>query len=163
MPKQLAAKRERIIEAIRHGLEGDAAVEFVRQSGFAMNGPGIARHLRAMGGKGLIQELILAGKSNHEVLAEVCPEEAVEVPPPPPEQVDLFPGESSLPEWMPAPPAGAPFFETTKLTVKVPTELYEAMRIASRVEGKTINQLVVEIMTAALGRLPTSEDAESAL
>ena len=45
MHRHSHAKQERIIEAVRQDLEGDAAVEFVRQNGFAMSSAGVARHL----------------------------------------------------------------------------------------------------------------------
>ena len=49
MVTQAQKKHERIVEAVRLGLDGEAAVDFVRQSGFALTTTGIARHLRKMG------------------------------------------------------------------------------------------------------------------
>jgi len=158
MSRQLAAKRERVIEAVRHGLEGEAAVEFIHQSGYAMTVASIARHLRGMGGRGRVQELIDAGRTNPEILAICCPGDEL-LPPPPPDQPELFEDahasdHGSLTFW------GAPEFESTKLTIKLPTELYEAVRIAAKAEGKTQNQMIVDILTAALGEMPHREDSE---
>lgn len=158
MSKQLAAKRERVIEAVRHGLEGEAAVEFIHQCGYAMTVAGIARHLRCMGGRGRVQELINAGKSNQEILDIYFPGEET-LPPLPPDQPELF-EEAFVIDHGPLTFPGAPEFETTKLTIKLPTELYEAVRIAARAEGKTQNQLIVDILGATLGQLPRREDIE---
>ena len=74
MAKQTNAKLERVVEAVRQGLEGDAAIEFIHQSGFAMTPAGIARHLRRMGGRGRIQELIDEGLTNVKILRTCLPE-----------------------------------------------------------------------------------------
>ncbi|HNR30866.1 MAG TPA: hypothetical protein PKI11_08240 [Candidatus Hydrogenedentes bacterium] len=158
MPKQVAAKRERVIEAVRNNLEGEAAVEFIHQSGYAMTAAGIARHLRGLGGRGRVQDLIEQGKTNHEILALCFPEEAEALPPPPPDQPELFVDELEPGRAVHAPP-DAPEFEVTKLTVKLPTELYEAVRLAAKAEGTTQNQIVVDILTSALGQLPRPDHA----
>ena len=77
MASQTRAKQERIIEAVRQHLEGDAAVEFVRQSGYAMSIAGVARHLRLMGGRHRVEELIAAGNANVEILAETFPDDDI--------------------------------------------------------------------------------------
>ena len=149
------AKRERVIEAVRHGLEGDAALEFIHNSGFAMSTPGIAKHLRSMGGRANVQALITEGLNNHDILEKCFPEsDLTELPEVEPTQGDLFDPDE-------APSAGAYLalhqdeqFETTKLSLRIPRELYTALRIASRVEGKPQNQLIVDILTSALGRMP---------
>jgi len=157
------AKQERIIEAVRHGFEGVAAVEFVRESGYAMSPTGIARNLASMGGRGKILELIAAGKSNHDILELCYPEDDLSgVPVQPPSQSDLF---KETPE---TPLAAMPFsstlasqFETTKMTIVVPNELYHALKIASRAEGKSRNDLIAEILTSALSRMTyTGPDPE---
>ncbi|MCC6696152.1 MAG: hypothetical protein IT365_11035, partial [Candidatus Hydrogenedentes bacterium] len=74
MIKQTQAKQERIIEAVRHGLEGVGAVEFIQKNGFAMTTAGIAKNLRAMGGRGRVQELINEGKTNIEIMQLCFPE-----------------------------------------------------------------------------------------
>ena len=75
MSGQQRAKQERIIEAVRHGLEGDAAVDFVHQSGFAMTRAGVARHLGSMGGIVKVQEAIAEGKSNLDILHDAFPDD----------------------------------------------------------------------------------------
>lgn len=155
MPKQLGAKRERIIEAVRLGLEGDAAVEFIRQSGYAMSSAGVAKHLRGMGGRGKIAELIGQGVSNLEILRECYPAEAGERPPVPPDQPELFAEDEFGAQHGTLPIPGAPEFESIKLTVKLPTDLYEAIRLAAHGERKTINHFVTEILTHSLGQLPS--------
>jgi predicted HicB family RNase H-like nuclease len=155
MAKQAREKQERVIEAVRMGLEGDAAVEFVHRSGFSMNTAGIARNLRNMGGRGRIQALLGAGKSSVEVLEACFPEEDFShMKRAAPSQGELF-GEERYPE-APGSPAGtAPqAFETTKLTLKVPTGLHEAIGFAAKAEGKKRNDLIVEILTSALSRMP---------
>lgn len=156
MSKQTRAKQERVIEAVRQGLEGESAVEFIRQSGYAMTLTGIARHLRSMGGRGAVAALIEDGKSNIEIM-EICfPDASHDDLPmePPPSQPDLFVTE---------PPAGEPgspkkrtvhIYETRKMSIKVPADLYDAIRIAAKAEGLSQNQLIVDILTSALSRAP---------
>lgn len=152
MVKHAHEKQERIIEAVRHGLEGEAAVEFVRKSGFAMTVAGIARHLRRMGGKGRIQDLIEQGRSNIEILEFVFPEESVDdLPPEVPSQAELFDFNSAVA----AAPSVRPLErETRKISVRIPEDLYEAIRLAARAERKNQNDLIVDILTSALSRLP---------
>ncbi|HEO70900.1 MAG TPA: hypothetical protein ENN80_06510 [Candidatus Hydrogenedentes bacterium] len=155
--KQLRAKRERVIEAVRHGLEGDAALEFIHQNGYALTQSGLARHLRTMGGRGRVQELIAVGKSNVEILQECFPEDDLsELRATPPSQQELFDEDEVVNSMTPFPGTNAPLYATAKLTIRVPAELYEAVRIASRAEGKTQNQLIVDILTWALSRMPES-------
>jgi predicted HicB family RNase H-like nuclease len=153
MQRHTHAKQERIIEAVRQELEGDAAVEFVRQNGFAMSSAGIARHLHKMGGRGNIVELVAGGKSNAEILDACFPDEEMdELHAAPPSQADLF----TAPEA--APPPGVPstdaLFETRKMSLKVPADLYEAIRFAAKAEHMSQNDLIVEILTSALSRMP---------
>ena len=68
MPAHRRQKQERVIEAVRRSLEGDAAIAFVRRSGFALTQAGIARHLRSMGGRRRVQELLESGNTNAEAL-----------------------------------------------------------------------------------------------
>lgn len=156
MTKQIREKQERVIEAVRHGLEGDGAVDFVRRSGYAMSMAGIARHLRSMGGRGKVQELILEGKSNLEILEMCFPhEELEELYAEPPSQGDLF-----TPDDAPtvAPSFHLALYDTRKMVLKVPEDLYEAIRIAAKAEDTTINQLIVDILTSALSRMPFNEE-----
>ena len=148
---QTRQKQERIIEAVRLGLEGDAAVEFLCGSGYAMTSPAIARNLRMLGGRKAIENLIGQGMSNAEVLQLAFPEDTQYPIPHQPTQRELF---------QPAPGAtvGAdddmPLYDTTKLTIRIPRDLYEAIRMAARAENKPQNQLIVDILTTALSRMP---------
>ncbi len=149
---QTRQKQERIIEVVRLGLEGDAAVEFLCSSGYAMTSPAIARNLRMLGGRQAIHSLISQGLSNSEVLQKISPGDAAyPVPHQPPTQRELFQPLSET-------PIGAdddlPLYETTKLTIKIPRDLYEAIRVASKAENKPQNQLIVDILTTALSRMP---------
>lgn len=156
--KHAIAKKERVIEAVRQGLEGDAAVEFIQQSGHAITSPGIARHLRHWGGRARLQELIEEGKTNIEIIGLFHPEADLEpLRREPPNQGELFHQEE-----MPAPPSNVeslhnedlPLYETVKMTLRLPSDLHEAIRIAAKAENKTQNDLVVEILTTTLSRMP---------
>ncbi|MBN2311048.1 MAG: hypothetical protein JXR94_18880 [Candidatus Hydrogenedentes bacterium] len=164
MTKQLRVKQERVIEAVRRGLEGDAAVEFIRQSGYAMTPAGIARHLRSMGGRGAVQAMINDGQSNIEIMEACFPDADLdELRQEPPSQTELFSGEVL------GHPADieqlhdAPIYETRKISVKVPADLYEAIRLASRAEGLSQNQLIVDILTSALARAPHAWNGQGTL
>jgi hypothetical protein len=155
MGGQLMAKRERVIEAVRHGLEGDAALEFIHNSGYAMSVPGVAKHLRSMGGRAKVQALITQGLSNHDILAECFPQDDLSgLPEPEPTQGDLFDPEEGTQSDAYLAHHPDEQFETTKLTMRIPRDVYTALRIASRVEGKPQNQLIVEILSTALARMP---------
>ncbi len=157
MTKQVRAKQERVIEAVRQGLEGDAAVEYIHRNGFAMTPAGIARHLRSMGGRAQVQELVAEGLSNVQILARIFPDEAPEdFPPEHPSQGELF-GES--PDTIPFSIEG-PLYDTRKLSIRVPSDVYEAIRLAARGEGKSQNELIVDILTSALSRLPRLPERE---
>ena len=161
MVKQTRAKQERIIEAVRRGLEGDSATEFVHRCGYAMTLSGIARHLRSMGGRGKTLERIKEGKSNIEILRECFPDEDLSyLPSEEPAQGDLFPSEQ-FGAGVPHDPGRMPAFETTKFTIKMPTDLYEAVSLAAKAEGKKRNQLIVEILTHALSRTPEPPQEEA--
>ncbi len=146
------AKLERIIEAVRKGLDGDAAVEFVCRSGHAINANGIARNLRSMGGRGRIVELIRARKTNVEILNTCLAGMHMKETPIPPTQEELFP-QSPLHE-LGQGLGNEPLYDTTKVTLRIPSELFEAIRLAAKAEGKTQNQLIVDVLTSALSRMP---------
>lgn len=155
MSKQLKLKQERIVEAVRHGLEGDGAVEFVQNSGFAANSKSIALHLRKMGGRGRVLALINEGKSNHEILTLCFPEDDYsDLPRTAPSQGELF-GESPMArDGAVTPLQPSNLYETRKMSIKVPADVYEALRLAARAEGKSQNELIVDILESALSRLP---------
>jgi len=161
LTKQAIAKKERVIEAVRLGLEGDAAVEFIQQSGHAITPTGIARHLKHLGGRGRVQELIKEGKNNLEIIAFFHPEADLEplLNLDPPSQGELFQREEAPPPTRPLNVGtlrreNLPLYETVKMTLRVPSELYEAIRLAAKAENKTQNELMIEILTATLSRMP---------
>lgn len=152
MVTQAQKKHERIVEAVRLGLDGEAAVDFVRQSGFALTTTGIARHLRKMGGRGHIVALINEGRSNWEILQAAYPEERFEhLTVLPPSQGDLFSQSPKIPDNL------LPFqdlFQSTKITLTLPNDLLEAIRLAARAEKTTRSQLIIDILTSAMSRVP---------
>ena len=159
MIQTIRAKQERIIEAVRHGLEGLAAVEFIQQSGYAMTPVGIAKHLRSMGGRGHILDLVRAGKTNYEILQGCFPEDDLShMKPVPPSQEELFVQHGgAAPARRPAAPINN-VYEMRKMAIKVPADLYEAIRLASKAEGKSQNDLIVDVLTSALSRVPLHGD-----
>jgi hypothetical protein len=152
-------KLERIVEAVRRGLTGEDAVAFVRRSGFAVTTVGIARHLKKLGGRGQIMGLIEEGKSNIEIL-EVClrDKDFSELVPETPEQVELFDMENYDTSASTYPGRETPIYATAKLSIRLPSDVYEALRLAARGEGKSQNQLIVEILTAWLSQMPGPSD-----
>lgn len=149
------SKQERIIEAVRHGLEGIAAVEFVQNSGYAMTTAGIARNLRMLGGRGRIQTLINEGMTNIEVLQTCFPDaDLSHLRPEPPTQGELFAGQGEPRAGSFVPLREDTPYETRKMAIKVPADLYEAIRLAAKAEGMSQNDLIVEVLTNALSRLP---------
>ncbi len=162
MAGHVREKQERIVEAVRRGLEGDDAVEFIRQSGYAMSSAGIARHLRTMGGRGAVLELIEAGKANAEVLQACFPDvDADELPHEPPSQTELFTGERPSRGIAPLELQDTPLHETRKMTITVPAELYEAICLAAKGEGMSKSQLVIDILSSALADMPRREEEAS--
>ncbi|HNV21020.1 MAG TPA: hypothetical protein PKM22_05195 [Candidatus Hydrogenedentes bacterium] len=155
MSRMTHAKQERIIEAVRRNLEGDAAVEFIRESGFAMTSAGIARHLRSMGGRGHVQELIESDLSNIEILQHCFPEEDLshlhEAPPSQPELFDTSEHTAAVP---PPDLATPSMFDTRKIALRLPSDLYEAIQLAAHAENTSKNQLIVDILTSALAQMP---------
>lgn len=164
MVTQALQKQERVIEAVRLGLEGEDAVDFIRQSGFAVTSTGIARHLRKMGGRGHIVELIKAGRDNWTILQTCYPEEPFEhIAVPPPSQCDLFTENPPAPKVPESLLHHQDLFECTKITLKLPNDLLEALRLAARAEKTTQSQLIVDILTSAMSQLPRGmgdEDGE---
>lgn len=160
MSKIARQKQERVVEAVRRQLQGEAALEFIRQSGFALSGPGFARHLRTLGGIGHLMELIAAGHSNAEILNLCGVPSDDTVGQAPPDQSELFPMQE-FPTVARGifPPSGG--FETTKISLRIPTDLYEAIGLAARGEGATRAQLIVDILTHALSRMPSWDKLEA--
>lgn len=161
MAKQVKAKQERVIEAVRRGLEGTTAVEFIHQSGYALTAAGIARHLRKMGGRGRIQELINDGKTNLEILKICFPkEDPVNLEFLAARQEELFVDLSSHQAESQLDFPDVPVYDTARVSLRLPADLYEAIRLAARAEGKSQNQLIIELLTKALSSLPTHPPCE---
>lgn len=150
MTSKTLAKQERVVESVRLGLHGEAAVEFVHANGYAITEAGLSRYVRTMGGLERIQELIEEGKSNIEILEALVPERSVgEL------KKNVVRGASRSPNVVEAlRPEDTPLYETAKMTVHLPADLYEAIRLAARAEGKTQNQLIVDLLTTALSQIP---------
>lgn len=160
MVQHSMAKKERVIEAVRRGLDGDAAVQFLHGSGFAMTVAGISKHLRSLGGRGAIQEKIGMKCSNVEILEAAFPQQKLgEFKNIPPDQAELFDDSAGESDSAPTSPVFHPtnLIESTKISVRVPNDLFEALRLAARAEHKTQSQLITDILTAALSRMPTKE------
>ncbi|HOF41984.1 MAG TPA: hypothetical protein PLD73_18085 [Candidatus Hydrogenedentes bacterium] len=155
MSRITLAKQERIIEAVRRNLEGDAAVEFIRESGFAMTSAGIARHLRSMGGRGHVQQLIESDLSNSEILQQCFPEKDLDyLQRTPPSQPDLFDISEHADAVPPPEFTSLDMFETRKIALRLPSDLYEAIGLAAHAENTSKNQLIVDILTSALAQMP---------
>jgi hypothetical protein len=160
MTKQVRAKQERVIEAVRRGLEGEAALEFVHQSGYALNGAAMVRYIRQMGGRGVLSTHIEEGKSNLDILHALFPEEDLQpLAPEAPNQIELFEPPGPAKPYLPFMPKHPELFETTKLTLHLPNDLYQALKVAARIEDKKKNDLIVEILTSALSQLPQTPRA----
>lgn len=151
MGQQTEAKRDRVVEAVRRGFEGDAAVEFVQQSGFAMSVAGLARHLRALGGRERVLKLVERGFSNEEIMEGSMAHSESRTRKVAPRKLDTI--KSSLRPTDERRISDDALFPTKRLSINVPTELYEAIRLAARTEGKTQSQLISELLIAALSRM----------
>ena len=161
MASKSILKQERIIEAVRQALEGDEAINFVRQSGYAIASAGFTRLLNQLGGREHVQKRIQKGKTNLEILAECFPDaDLSDLPHPEPVQeelfVDLTAGKGA--DW--PPPGDGPLYDTVKLTLNLPSDVYEALRLAARAEHKSQNQLIVEILTTALSQMRPPMDGD---
>jgi hypothetical protein len=154
MAKNAHHKQELVIEAVRRGLAEGEAVRFVRQNGFALSDTGLARYLRSMGGRGRVLELINAGKTNEDIL-EVCfgPDADADGEPDPTPALEAHEGPLSNIVDLRA----TAQFETRKISIRLPGDLYEAIRLAAKGEGMSQNQLIVDLLTNALSRVPESK------
>lgn len=154
MKGQTNLKRERVVEAVRRDLSGEAAVQFLHQEGYAMTSSVVARHLRNMGGRVQVEGFIGEGLTNLDILHRCFPEADLS------EVQSEFPGETkglfALTKDLPASEEDEErsLYATRKLTVTIPSELFEAIRAAARGEGKSQNQVIVDILTSTLSRMP---------
>lgn len=156
--QQTREKQERVIEAVRQGLEGPEAIDFIHQSGYAMTPSGIARHLRSMGGRKEVSEKIQQGHSNWDILEAVFPDDTIERPDSGPSQAELF-GDSD-PTPAPVQHTADAMFETVRMTIRVPEDLHEAIKIAAKAENTRQNDLIVKLLTQALSRMPHPDALE---
>lgn len=155
MATQAQQKQERVIEAVRQGLEGENAVDFIRQSGFAVTTTGVARHLRKLGGRGHIVELIKAGQDNWAILQACYPEESLDhIAVMPPSQCDMFSENPPPPKVPESLLHHQDLFESTKIQLKIPNDLMEALRLAAKAERTSQSQLIIDILTSAMSQLP---------
>lgn len=147
-----------MLETIRLGLAHEAAVDFVHASGYAITEKGVARCVQALGGLERVQTLIAEGKSNLEIL-ETCIPAA--------NTAELKAHMSTLPEHLsrvPSPieplvrPDDTPLYDTVKLTLHLPADVFEAVKLAAHAEKKTQQEMIVKLLASALSRLPRPED-----
>lgn len=119
-----------------------------------MTQSGYRRHLTRMGGRDNVERLIRSGKNNREIMEFLFPQADLSVLPlEPPVQGELFVDLTVAGPREPLPP-DSPVYDTVKLTLHLPADVYEALRLAARGEGKTQNQLIVDLLTTALSRGP---------
>jgi hypothetical protein len=110
-----------------------------------------------MGGRGRLAALIEEGRSNREIMALLFPDtDADMLPREVPSQGELFKEESMETHALDFAPTDE-MFDTTRITARIPSDVYEAFRIAARVEGKSQSQLLSEILSYHLSRLPRRE------
>ncbi len=148
-------KLEAIVETVRRHLEGDAAVAFVHESGHRVTSQGMVRFFRSVGGRSAIAKRIQEGKSNVEILYDVFPSFAGRRPPlAAPVQQDLV-DLSGEPLY--AAGYGDEDFESTKLAIRLPNDVCRALALAAKMEGVPRNQLIVDLLTGALGRMSPPE------
>lgn len=156
MTRHAREKQDLIIDAVRQGLEGDTAVNFVRESGYSMTLASIARNLRSMGGRGFVKDLIDEGKSNTDILTICLPgdDEADEKP----SRKRVVKKTEASPSFEESTGPGKPLYDTAKLSIRLPSDVYEAVRLAARIERKSQNQLITDILTKALSQIPSSTE-----
>jgi len=154
--RQSKAKLECLLQALREGCRGSHAAAYVRRSGFALTAPGVEQRLRQLGGEAAVYARIAAGWSNAEIVEEAFPGENLEwmkgLPPKQGELFEALPSAANTAALWPA--AKAAPFESTRITLRVPSDLYEAICIAARVEQTSRTQLIVDLLTSALSRIP---------
>ena len=155
MDKQTFEKLDRILETVRRQLEGDDAVAFVHESGHRITPQGMVRFFRSVGGRSAVAKRIQEGMSNVEILYDVFPSFAGKRPPlAAPVQQDLV-DLSGEPLY--AAGYGDEDFESTRLTIRLPNDVYRALGMAAKMEGVPRNQLIVDLLTGALGRMSPPE------
>lgn len=154
MVTKTLAKQERVIESVRLGLLNEEAVEFVHTCGYAITRKSVDRYIQAMGGLERVQALIEEGNSNIDIL-EICfpSSNTTELKAHTPTMSEhLVTGSSPIEPLLR--PDDIPLYDTAKVTIHLPADVYEAIRLASHAEGKSQQQVIVEMLTFALSQLP---------
>lgn len=154
MTRQTEEKQERIVEAVRQGCEDTASiVDFVHENGYALTEGTLERHLYKLGGLPRLKSLVDEGLTNFEVLEACLPEKNLDALKVSISTKESLRGGLHVVE-RDEDANDAPVYATTKVTLSLPSELYEAIRAAAHSEQKSQSQLVAELLTAALSRAP---------
>lgn len=154
MSKRTRRRQERVLECVRLQLEGDAALAFLRQHGLRVSEPVLGRLIRSLGGREHLLEQMQAGLPDAEILAQCTALDDDTNQDGPDRQAELF-SMQDFPTLERGVFPSMTGLETTKMTLRVPTDLYEAIGFAARAEGTTRTQLVIDLLTHALSRMPS--------
>lgn len=160
MSKRTRQRQERVLDCVRQQLDGAAALAFLRQHGLRVSEPVLDRLVRSLGGHDRLLEQMEAGLSNAEILAQCAALEDDTNKDGPDRQSELF-SMQDFPTLERGVFPGLTGLETTKMTLRVPTDLYEALGFAARGEGTTRTQLVIDLLTHALSRMPSWDRLDS--
>jgi hypothetical protein len=115
-----------------------------------------------MGGRGKLQALVDEGFSNADILLRCFPDADLSaLPQDPPSQGELFGFDRTAVRLVDLDTPDSPVYDTTKISLRLPNELCEAIRLAAKAEGMTQSQLITEILTTALSRSPEVFPRES--
>jgi hypothetical protein len=147
MQKTVHTKLWAVVEVVRQGKSGDDAVLFLQERGCRMSSGAIARALRGLGGRGEVERQIAEGRTNEEI-ADSSPQSARSERGGRRELFDSAENDALK--------TGdeRPLYPTTKMTLTLPSDLFEAITLAARGERKSKNKLVVDLLTSALSRMP---------
>lgn len=147
MQKAVHTKLWAIVEAVRQGKSGGDAVVFLHEHGCPMSSPSIAKMLRGLGGRGEVERQIAEGRTNDEIANRPAfdGESKTAV------QHELFGRAQSEARRT---REELSLYPTTKMTLTIPSDLFEAITLAARGERKSKNKLVVDLLTSALSRIP---------
>lgn len=147
MQKAVHTKTWAIVEAVQQHKEGDEAVAFLHEHGCPMSSPAIARALRGLGGRGEVEGQIAEGRTNEEIANRPASGGRSKTA----AQHELFGrAESNARRTR----EERSLYPTTKMTLTLPSDLFEAITLAARGERKSKNKLVVDLLTSALSRMP---------
>jgi hypothetical protein len=158
MQKAVHTKLWAVVEAVRQGKSGNNSVAFLHEHGCPMSSSAIARALRGLGGRGEVESQVAEGRTNEEIVNRPALDGKSKTG----AQRDLFGGAESNARRT---REELSLYPTTKMTLTLPSDLFEAITLAARGERKSKNKLAVDLLTSALSRLPDPiqqefEDAE---